>query len=123
MKNGLPSAINIKCLSENTSNKILKAKLNIRYANIWMRFLAYITDLIILFFLGIFFGFLAAYLVYSTGVTTDYDDLVGIGGLVWFNSICGFLLPLILVLLKSPLETNKLHLKVLAKKLLQESNL
>ena len=106
----LPSFRNIKSLGKKPVNKVPQAKVSIRYANIWMRFLAYLTDLIILFFIGTFFGFCTAYLVYSVGVTTHSAHLIEIGGIVWFSSMCGFFLPLTFALLDSPLDINQIDI-------------
>ncbi|MDJ0775787.1 MAG: protein kinase [Mastigocoleus sp. MO_167.B18] len=85
-----PSPKNIKHLAKKAVQQESQVKKNIRYANAWMRFLAYLTDLIILFFIGIFFGGCATYLAYSTGLITESEDLLVIGGNIWINSVCGF---------------------------------
>ena len=74
-----------------------------------MRFLAYLTDLIILFFIGILFGGCAAYLAYSTGFITESENLLGIGGFVWISSVCGFF-PIFFGLIISPKEIGTIDI-------------
>lgn len=106
----LPSHVNIKGFKKKAVKKAPQPKLNnIRYANSWMRFLAYLTDLIILFFVGIFFGCCAAYLAYSTGFTSDSENLLDIGSMVWISSICGFF-PILFGLIAYPLEIHKIDI-------------
>ncbi|KST62944.1 protein kinase domain-containing protein [Mastigocoleus testarum] len=105
----LPSAINVKRLTKKAVKQESQIKKGIRYANAWMRFLAYLTDLIILFFIGIFFGGCAAYLAYSTGFITESENLFDIGGIVWISSVCGFF-PILFSLITSPEEIGTIDI-------------
>ncbi|MDJ0693785.1 RDD family protein [Mastigocoleus sp. MO_188.B34] len=104
-----PSPKNIKHLAKKAVQQESQVKKNIRYANAWMRFLAYLTDLIILFFIGILFGVCAVYLAYSTGFITESENLLDIGGTVWISSFCGFF-PILFVFIISPEEIGTIDI-------------
>ena len=86
----LPPEVNIKTSKNNVVNKFAQVVVNFESASLWKRFLAFIIDLIILFFVGNVIGILLSFLLSLTGFTIKDDNIhtsLWMGSMGWFSGI------------------------------------
>lgn len=85
-----PPEVNVKPPTNSLVHQFTPRIINVKYANLWKRFWAFVIDLIILFFLGNIIGILLSFLLPLAGIPVNDDDIhtsLWMGSIGWFSGI------------------------------------